>query len=511
MKKQKLKRIIAIGAIASIVIPNLLTSTVYANNFLTLENISKETKDFGVLKGIQWPKQVNSPYIDMVAWTSNPNYSNNGAANLAKISTETGVDFFNLGFIQSSGQGIKDGQVAWGWGGYSVLSEWDSENTQYNGIKKSIRELRELGGDVTISFGGLSGTAFWQVTQDVDILANTYKNIINGYGLTRIDLDIEGGAQNVSQNIANAKAIKKVQSETGVDVVLTLPVLPSGLTNVQLDVLQSYLSEGVDLEVINLMTMCYGSGTLNPGENYGTASLRAVDSTKNQLQDYYKKYAGISLNDDAAYAKIGTTPSIGYESGSHPIFTTELSKLIVDHAVEKKLAMTSFWSMNRDTMLQSNSGINSQYAFTNIFKVFGEDSGNITPDPGVNSKPIISGANDITIKLGESFDSKKGVTAIDIEDGDLTNKITITGTVDNTKEGIYKIVYKVTDSKGATSEIIRNVTVKSNDSETVNDTYDNSKVYTAGDTVIYNGKKYLCKWWVQGQAPGTTDAWLEII
>ena len=198
MNKKKIQKIIAISAIASIAIPNLLSTTSYATNLLnpiTLQENLKETNDFGVLKGIEWPKQVNSPYIDMVAWTSNPEYSNNGAADLAKISKETGVNFFNLGFIQSSGQGIKDGKVAWGWGGYSVLSEWNKDDSQYNGIKKSIRELREMGGDVTISFGGIAGTAFWQVTQDVDILTNTYRDIVTGYGLTRLDLDIEGGAQ----------------------------------------------------------------------------------------------------------------------------------------------------------------------------------------------------------------------------------------------------------------------------------------------------------------------------
>ncbi|MEG1481242.1 MAG: carbohydrate-binding protein [Clostridium sp.] len=26
---------------------------------------------------------------------------------------------------------------------------------------------------------------------------------------------------------------------------------------------------------------------------------------------------------------------------------------------------------------------------------------------------------------------------------------------------------------------------------------------------MFNGKEYICKWWVQGQAPGTTDAWKE--
>lgn len=513
MNKKKIQKIIAISAIASIAIPNLLSTTSYATNLLspiTLQENVKETNDFGVLKGIEWPKQVNSPYIDMVAWTSNPDYSNNGAANLAKISKETGVNFFNLGFIQSSGQGIKDGKVAWGWGGYSVLSEWNKDDSQYNGIKKSIRELREMGGDVTISFGGIAGTAFWQVTQDVDILANTYRDIVTGYGLTRLDLDIEGGAQNLEQNIANAKAIKKVQAETGVDVVLTLPVLPSGLTNVQLDVLKAYLSEGVDVEVVNLMTMCYGTGTLNPGENYGTASLRAVDSTKDQLKEYFKKYANITLSDAEAYAKLGTTPSIGYESGSHPVFTTEWSKLVVDHAIENKLAMTSFWSMNRDSMIQSNSGVKSQYEFTNIFKNFGTNSGETNPNPE-NSKPVISGANDVTINLNENFDILKGITANDKEDGDLTSKIEVSGSVDTSKEGIYKLTYSVSDSKGLTTEVIRTVTVKNNTGSEVVDTYDNSKIYTKGDTVIYNGKKYVCKWWVVGEAPDTSDAWEEVV
>ncbi|MGL4572496.1 MAG: carbohydrate-binding protein [Clostridium sp.] len=40
-------------------------------------------------------------------------------------------------------------------------------------------------------------------------------------------------------------------------------------------------------------------------------------------------------------------------------------------------------------------------------------------------------------------------------------------------------------------------------------TYHPNKIYNAGDKVIYNGKEYICKWWVQGQAPGTNDAWKE--
>ena len=57
----------------------------------------------------------------------------------------------------------------------------------------------------------------------------------------------------------------------------------------------------------------------------------------------------------------------------------------------------------------------------------------------------------------------------------------------------------------------KTVTVKNNTGSEVVDTYDNSKIYTKGDTVIYNGKKYVCKWWVVGEAPDTSDAWEEVV
>lgn len=485
------------------------TTTAERKIIVKEDNTTVPKYDFSVGQGIEWPKQVNCPFIDMVAWVTKPGYTNNGAANLVKISNDSGVKYFNLGFIQSTNNTIKDGKVQWGWGGYSVLNEEHKDNTQYQGIKKSIKELRDLGGDVTISLGGLNGITFWEVTQDVDVLVNTYKEVIQGYGLTRLDLDIEGGAQDKAKNIANAKAIKKVQDELGTDIVLTLPVLPSGLTQTQLDVVEAYLTEGVDIKVVNIMTMCYGSGTLLPGENYGTGSVRAIDSTKNQLKNYYKRFAKVELTDEQAYGKIGATPSIGFEGSAHPIFTTEWSKLIVDHAIKNKIAMTSFWSMNRDAMLESNSGVKSQYEFTNIFKKFGsEDDGEV--DPPTNTAPTITGVENKKIFVGETFDPMNGVKANDKEDGDLTSKVKVTGTVDTNTIGTYKLVYTVEDSEGlnAKKECIITVAEKP---EIPEDTFDPKKIYVEGDTVIYKGEKYKAKWWTQGGVPENNMAWEKIV
>lgn len=508
MKKEKLKKIIAVTIVTSVVftgiLPVLEKDKAYAEDkqAYSLEK-AEAYKSFGVGQGIEWPSQVYSPYVDMVSWINNPDYSNNGTVNLKKIYEDTGVKFFNLGFIQGT-SGVQNGKVNWGWGGYSVLSESGGENSQYNGIKKSIKELRDVGGDVTVSFGGLNGTPFWEVTQDVDVLYNTYMELVKGYGLTRLDLDIEGGAQDKTKNIANAKAIKKVQAETGVDIVLTLPVLPSGLTSVQLDVLEAYLSQGVQIELVNIMTMCYGSSSLNPGENYGTASLRAVDSTKDQLKNYFKKYANIDLTDAESYRKIGTTPSIGFEGSAHPVFTTDWTKLVVDHAKLNGLGMVSFWSLNRDAKLDNNSGVKNQYEFTNICKEF-TDGGSVE----VNNKPVISGAQSKTIYVGDNFNPLDGVKAIDKEDGDLTSKIQITGKVDTGKAGYYDIVYKVSDSKGLETTLKITIEVKAKPDPS-KDNYDPNKIYNTGDKVIFKGEEYVCKWWVKGEAPDTSAAWEKV-
>ena len=67
----------------------------------------------------------------------------------------------------------------------------------------------------------------------------------------------------------------------------------------------------------------------------------------------------------------------------------------------------------------------------------------------LNAAPIIK-AEDKTLTVGDAFDPMADVTATDAEDGNLTDKIEILNNeVDTTKPGKYEVIYKVTDSKGA--------------------------------------------------------------
>ncbi|MBW3089238.1 DUF5011 domain-containing protein [Bifidobacterium sp. 82T25] len=79
--------------------------------------------------------------------------------------------------------------------------------------------------------------------------------------------------------------------------------------------------------------------------------------------------------------------------------------------------------------------------------------------PADTDKPVIKGADDKTITVGDPFDPKAGVTATDETDGDITSKITISGSVDVTKPGKYELNYTVSDNAGNKTEVKRVITV----------------------------------------------------
>lgn len=443
MRKGFISKLISVCIISAISFTTFLPQS--------LISVQAATKaDYGVGQGRKIPDQIFAPYLDLCDYWKEEGYHASGAPYMPKLSQDTGIKYFNLAFIQAAGKTVTDGKVKWAWAGLSELSE-GSNSEQYLGMKKSIKDFREMGGEVIISFGGRDGVALWQATDDVDVLTNTYKEIVEGYSCTRIDLDIEGGAQGVEDNRVNAKAMKKLQDETGVEVTLTLPVLPSGLTKTQTDVLEVYLTEGVDVEMVNIMAMCYGPNALEDGENYGSGSVRAIDSTMKQIKEYYKKYLGVFLTDAEAYKKVGVTTSVGFESNYDPLFPPEWTKLVTDHAIDKEIGMNSFWSINRDSKQQENQGITNAYEHTEVAKKFA--------DPNHNFIPTFNGLNTRKVQVGTSFDPLKGVKAIDREDGDITSKIKISGTVNTNIPGDYTLEYSVEDSKGGKAVEKRIITV----------------------------------------------------
>ncbi|MBC2116990.1 immunoglobulin-like domain-containing protein [Listeria booriae] len=97
-----------------------------------------------------------------------------------------------------------------------------------------------------------------------------------------------------------------------------------------------------------------------------------------------------------------------------------------------------------------------------------------------NDAPVIV-ASDQTIKKGKAFDVMAGVSASDLEDGNVTSGITVTANdVDTNTVGTYHVTYSVTDSDGNTTTKIITVTITSNDAPT----------FTTSDVYLKVGDKF---------------------
>lgn len=104
------------------------------------------------------------------------------------------------------------------------------------------------------------------------------------------------------------------------------------------------------------------------------------------------------------------------------------------------------------------------------------------------TKPSISGLSNKTIEFGSSFDSLNGVTATDDTDGNITHKISVSGSVNVQNQGTYKLTYKVSDKAGNTATGTRLITVKEKPVIIKNETALESQLFNAiNDYRINNG------------------------
>lgn len=81
--------------------------------------------------------------------------------------------------------------------------------------------------------------------------------------------------------------------------------------------------------------------------------------------------------------------------------------------------------------------------------------------PVIGKAPVIEGANDLTLAVGQQFEPTKDVKATDEEDGDLTDKIKVDASkVDTSKVGDYVAEYTVEDKDGNVTKLERKIQVK---------------------------------------------------
>lgn len=73
--------------------------------------------------------------------------------------------------------------------------------------------------------------------------------------------------------------------------------------------------------------------------------------------------------------------------------------------------------------------------------------------------PTITVPQDAQIALGDSFDPMQGVSAHDYAGRDITERISVTGSVDTSAAGTYTLTYTVSDEEGNSATAVRVITV----------------------------------------------------
>lgn len=218
-------------------------------------------------------------------------------------------------------------------------------------LDRRIARVRERGGDVMISFGGIANSELAVVCRNQSSLTSAYRSVVERYDASMIDLDIEGTAlDDAAANGRRATAIRALQnlapSGRPLQVWLTLPVTPDGLLSDGVGVVDEMLRAGVDLAGVNVMTMNYGASKPNDA-SMGEVARSALRATHAQLATAYRR-AGVQLTADQLWARLGATPMIGRNDVQGEVFSLEDAASLADFADEVGLGRVSVWSANRD-------------------------------------------------------------------------------------------------------------------------------------------------------------------
>jgi chitinase len=262
--------------------------------------------------GGSFPAHYAAPYLQITG---------GDAGDMAADRSATGDSYYTLAFlIPQSG----------------CTMQWEDGGNPVGAFTSQIGSLQAAGGNVIISFGGESGGEVAQTCTSVSALTAAYANVVNTYGVTRLDFDIEGSTlSDTAANNRRNQALAALQAQNpAVQVDYTLAVAPNGLPSAEMGVLQSAQSNGVKVHLVNIMTMDFGNG-----QNALNDAISAAQAASGQLASLY----GISTGQ--AYSMLGLTPIAG-QNDDNEFFSQSNASTLESFAASNGVQELSFWEVD---------------------------------------------------------------------------------------------------------------------------------------------------------------------
>jgi chitodextrinase len=294
-----------------------------------------------------------APYIDMSLMVGQQ---------LLAIQQQSGIRVFTLAFIVDNGTC----QASWGGIGQTI-----PDDTLPNGttIASLVGGVRQNGGDVIVSFGGANGTDISSACTSASQVQAMYQSVVDRYDVKMLDFDIEDGSggNQTAIDLRNHALLGLRAANPGLLISYTLPVLPTGLVDAGVNILNSVKSSGLSLDVVNVMAMDYGAADDNNGQ-MGLNAVEAASATASQIQQ-----AGLS-------STVGVTPMVGVNDTRTEIFQLPDAQMLLDFAKSHSyVSRIAIWSVARDNGSCPGEGFASpicsgiaqnDFAFSGIFEAF---------------------------------------------------------------------------------------------------------------------------------------------
>jgi len=316
----------------------------------------------GVSAATPLPTHVFSPYFE--SWTTDT---------LAGTAQASGARYFTVAFLQT----LSKTSCTLAWNGDKARTLTASP-TPY---LADLANLRAIGGDIVPSFGGWSadqgGTEIGDSCSSAASIAAAYEQVVTTYGVTRLDMDIEGRSLTKPDGIDRRnKAIKLLQdwaTATGrtVTVSYTIPTSRTGLPANEWSVIQNAYMNGVRIDIVQPMVFDYYD---HLSTDMGDSAISAVSGLHTQLMQL------TGWSSSVAWSHIGATIMNGLDDQpkKQEVTTVADAQQILAFAKANGMTVLSMWAIQRDNGgCPGNTGANNcsgivqnTWDFTNALKGF---------------------------------------------------------------------------------------------------------------------------------------------